>query len=95
MAWKSALNTSALSLILSLQAVGTGSFFIPAEAINSPANSVHRPSPPLLPLKWQTAQPPGQTGNRANSKQPGAAWNNFQPPEQGVPGRREGEEPGA
>ncbi|MEG3940018.1 MULTISPECIES: DUF928 domain-containing protein [unclassified Microcoleus] len=90
MAWKSALNTSALSLILSLQAVGTGSFFIPAEAINSPAKSVHRPSTPQLPLNLQTAQPPGQTGNRTNSKQPGAAWNNFQPPEQGVPGRREG-----
>ena len=90
MAWKSALNTSAVSLILSLQAVGTGSFFIPAEAINSPANSVHPPSTPQLPLNWQTAQPPGQAGSRPNTQQPGAPWNNFQPPEQGAPGRREG-----
>ncbi|MBE9188144.1 DUF928 domain-containing protein [Microcoleus sp. LEGE 07076] len=90
MSRKSALNTSALSLIMSLQAVGTGSFFTPAEALNSPANGVHRPSQPQLPLNWQTVQPPGITGSRANSQRPGATWNNFQPPEQGVPGRREG-----
>jgi len=90
MAWKSALNIGALSLILSLEAVAAGSFLIPAEALNSPANSVHRPSQPQLPLNWQTVQPPGQTGSRPNSQQPGAAWNNFQPPEEGVPGRREG-----
>ena len=90
MDWKSALNTGTLSLILSLQAVVAGSFLIPAEALNSPANMVHAPSKPQLPLNWQTVQPAGQTGSRPNSQQPGAVWNNFQPPEQGVPGRREG-----
>ena len=90
MAWKSALNIGALSLILSLEAVAAGSFLIPALALNSPANSVGRPSRPQLPLNWQTVQPPGKTGSRPNSEQLGAAWNNFQPPEQGVPGRREG-----
>ncbi|MEG4322599.1 MULTISPECIES: DUF928 domain-containing protein [unclassified Microcoleus] len=90
MAWKSALNIGALSLILSLEAVAAGSFFIPAEALNSPANSVHRPSQPQLPLNWQTAQPPEISGSRPNSQQLGVAWNSFQPPEQGVPGRREG-----
>lgn len=90
MAWKSALNISALSLILSLEAVAAGSFFIPALALNSPENRVHRPAPPQLPLNRQTVQPPEPTGSRPNSQQPGAAWNNFQPPDQGVPGRREG-----
>lgn len=90
MAWKSALNIGALSLILSLEAVVAGSFLIPALALNSPANRVYAPSKPQLPLNsWQTVQP-GKTGSRPNSEQLGAAWNNFQPPEQGVPGRREG-----
>jgi hypothetical protein len=90
MARKSALNIGALSLILSLEAVLLGSFLIPAEALNSPANSVHPPSQPRLPLNWQTAQPPEISGSRPNSQQFGVAWNSFQPPEQGVPGRREG-----
>ncbi len=90
MAWKSALNTGTVSLILSLQAVAAGSFSIPALALNSPANSVRSPNPPQLPLNWQTVRPPGKTGSRPSSQQPGATWNNFQPPEQGVPGRREG-----
>ena len=90
MAWKSALNIGALSLILSLETVAAGSFFIPAEALNSPANSVHPPSRPQLPLNWQTVQTLSPTGRRPNSQQFGVAWNSFQPPEQGVPGRREG-----
>ena len=90
MAWKSALNTLTISLILSLEAVVVGSLLIPAKALNSPANSVHRPNPPQLPLNRQAVQPPGLTGSRPSSQQSGAAWNNFQPPEEGVPGRREG-----
>ncbi|MEG3842052.1 DUF928 domain-containing protein [Microcoleus sp. herbarium14] len=90
MAWKSALNTGILSLIVSLQAIVAGSFLIPALALNSPGNSIHRPEKPQLPPNWQTVQPPGTTGSRPNSQQLGAVWNNFQPPEQGVPGRREG-----
>lgn len=90
MDWKSALNTGTLSLILSLQAVAAGSLFTPALALNSSANSVHPPSTPQLPLNWQTVQLAGQTESRPNSQQPVAVWNNFQPPEQGVPGRREG-----
>ncbi|MBW3585623.1 MAG: DUF928 domain-containing protein [Cyanobacteria bacterium 0813] len=90
MAWKSALNIGGISLILSLEAVGVGSFLIPAEALNSPANSVQPHSQPQLPLNWQTAQPPEATGSRPNNQQLGAPWNSFQPPEEGVPGRREG-----
>jgi hypothetical protein len=90
MAWKSALNIGAFSLILSLEAVAAGTLLIPAEALNSPANSIERPSRPQLPLNWQTVQPPEPSGNRPNSQQLRAAWNNFQPPEDGVPGRREG-----
>lgn len=90
MAWKSALNIGALSLILSLEAVAVGSFLIPALALNSPAKSIHRPSQPQLPLNWQTVQPAELSGSRPNSQQFGAAWNSFQPPEEGVPGRREG-----
>ncbi len=90
MAWKSALNIGTVSLILSLQAVAAGSFSIPSLALNSRANSVSSPNPPQLPLNWQTVRPPGTTGSRPSSQQPGATWNNFQPPEQGVPGRREG-----
>ncbi|MEG4284481.1 DUF928 domain-containing protein [Microcoleus sp. A006_D1] len=90
MAWKSALNIGTLSLILSLEAVAAGSFLIPAKALNSPANSVHPPSRPQLPLNWQTVQPPELSGSRPNSQPSAATWNNFQPPEQGVPGRREG-----
>jgi len=90
MAWKSALNIGAISLILSLEAVATGSFLIPAEALNSPANTVEPHSQPQLPLNWQTVQPAETSGSRPNSQQLGAAWNSFQPPEQGVPGRREG-----
>ncbi|MEG4148119.1 DUF928 domain-containing protein [Microcoleus sp. Pol12B5] len=90
MALKSALNIGALSLILSLEAVAAGSFLIPAEALNSPANLVQHPSRPQLPLNWQTVQLPQPSGSRPNSQQLGAAWNSFQPPEDGVPGRREG-----
>ncbi|MEG4205649.1 DUF928 domain-containing protein [Microcoleus sp. Pol7_A1] len=90
MAWKSALNIGAFSLILSLEAVAAGSFLIPAEALNSPANSVDRHSQPQLPLNWHTVQPPEPRGSRPNIQPTGAAWNSFQPPEGGVPGRREG-----
>ena len=90
MAWKYALNIGAISLILSLEAVAVGSFLRPAEALNSPANSVHRRSQPQLPLNWQTVLPAQASGSRPNSQQLGASWNSFQPPQQGVPGRREG-----
>jgi len=90
MAWKYAVNISAISLILSLEAVAVGSFLRPAEALNSPANSVHRRSQPQLPLNWQTVLPAQPSGSRPNSQQVGASWNSFQPPEEGVPGRREG-----
>ncbi len=90
MAWKSALNIGALSLILSLEAVAAGSSLIPAKALNSPANIVQRPSQPQLPINWQTVQPPEPRGSRPNIQPTGAAWNSFQPPEGGVPGRREG-----
>ncbi len=90
MALKSALNIGALSLILSLEAVAAGSFLIPAEALNSPANIVQRPSRGQLPLNWQTVQPPEPSGSRPNIQLTGATWNSFQPPEDGVPGRREG-----
>ncbi|MEG4089020.1 DUF928 domain-containing protein [Microcoleus sp. Pol12B4] len=90
MALKSALNIGAFSLILSLEAVAAGSFLIPAEALNSPANIVKRPSPRQLPLNWQTVQPPATSGSRPNIQPTGSTWNTFQPPEDGVPGRREG-----
>ncbi|UNU25911.1 DUF928 domain-containing protein [Microcoleus vaginatus] len=90
MALKSALNIGVFSLILSLEAVAAGSFLIPAEALNSPANIVQRPSRPQLPLNWQAVQPPEPSGPRPNSQQLRSAWNSFQPPEDGVPGRREG-----
>ena len=90
MAWKYALNIGAISLILSLEAVAVGSFLRPAEALNSPANSVHRRSQPQLPLNWQTVLPAQPSGSRPNSQQLRASWNSFQPPQQGVPGRREG-----
>ncbi|MEG4054860.1 MULTISPECIES: DUF928 domain-containing protein [unclassified Microcoleus] len=90
MALKSALNIGALSLILSLEAVAAGSFLIPAEALNSPANIVKGPSRRQLPLNWQTVQPPETSGSRPNIQPTGSTWNSFQPPEDGVPGRREG-----
>ncbi|MEZ2238638.1 DUF928 domain-containing protein [Microcoleus sp.] len=91
MAWtKCHLNTVALSLILSLEAVATVNFSLPAKALNSPTNSVSRPDIQYLPLQWQTVQFSSQTGTRLNSQPIGMTWNNFQPPEQGVPGRREG-----
>jgi hypothetical protein len=91
MAWtKCHLNTATLSLILSLEAVATASFSIPAEALNNPANRARRPEIQHLPLHWQTVQSSSQTGSRLNSQQLGMTWNSFQPPEQGVPGRREG-----
>src|SRR4028118_2412549 len=89
MAWKYALNIGAISLILSLEAVAVGSFLRPAEALNSPANSFHGPSPPQLPLNRQTVLPAQPSGSRPNSQQLGASWNSFQPPQQGGPGRRE------
>ncbi|MEG3861294.1 DUF928 domain-containing protein [Microcoleus sp. herbarium12] len=87
MAWKSALNIGTICLI---EAVVVGGLLIPAEALNSPKNSVHRPHPPQAALNRQAVHPPGLSGSRPSSEQSGAAWNNFQPPEQGVPGRREG-----
>jgi hypothetical protein len=90
MAWKYALNIGAISLILSLEAFAVGSFLRPAEALNSPANSVHRRSPPQLPLHWQTVLPAQASGSRSNSQLLAVSWNSFQPPQQGVPGRREG-----
>ncbi|MEG4105517.1 DUF928 domain-containing protein [Microcoleus sp. S13_C5] len=90
MALKSALNIGVLSLILSLETVAAGSFLIPAEALNSRANIVQRPSPPQLPLNWQTVQPPETSGSRPKIQPTSSTWNSFQPPEDGVPGRREG-----
>jgi Domain of Unknown Function (DUF928) len=91
MAWtKSPLNTATLSLILSLETVAATIFPIPGQAINVSVNSTNRLDISQLPLNWQTVQPPSQTGSRPNGQQQGATWNNFQPPEQGVPGRREG-----
>ncbi|MDP8934474.1 MAG: hypothetical protein M3N42_10105 [Cyanobacteriota bacterium] len=85
MAWKSALNIGAISLILSLEAVAAGSFLIPAEALNSPANSVQPHSQPQLPLNWQKVQPAETSGTRPNTHQYRASLNSFQPPEDGVP----------
>ena len=90
MATKSLLHTAALCLILSVEAVAAASFPIPGEALNSPANTVDRSGRQQLPPHWQTVQPPPENGIRPNSRQPGATWNSFQPPEQGEPGRREG-----
>jgi|GEM_PF-5554924 len=94
MTWKSALNTSAVSLILSLQAVGTGSFFIPAEAINSPANSLHRPSTPQLPLNWQTAQPPERPETEPTASNPEPLGITFNRRNREYPEGGKGEEPG-
>lgn len=90
MAWiKCHLNTAALCLILSLEAVATASFSIPAEALNA-SRDIRSPDIPHLPVHWATVQSSSQTERRLNSYQLGKIWNTFQPPEQGVPGRREG-----
>ena len=91
MAWtKCYLKTAALFLILSVETVTTASFSIPAEALNNPVKGGLSPDIPHLPLHWQTVQSSSQTESRLNSRQLGMIWNSFQPPEQGVPGRREG-----
>ena len=91
MAWtKCYLKIVTLSLILSLKAVTTASFSLPAKALNNPANGGPSPNIQHLPWDGQTVQSSSQTGSRLNSHQLGTIWNNFQPPEQGVPGRREG-----
>jgi Domain of Unknown Function (DUF928) len=90
MATKSPLHTAALCLILSLEGGAAVSFPIPGEVLNGLANTVTTPEPQQLPPHWQTVQPPSENGVRPNSRQPGVTWNSFQPPEQGVPGRREG-----
>jgi hypothetical protein len=91
MAWtKCNLKTAAICLILSLEAVATASFSMPAEALNNPANGIRTPVIPHLPLRWPTVESSSQTGSRLKSHQLGTIWNTFQPPEQGVPGRREG-----
>ncbi len=91
MAWtKCYLKTVALSLILSLEAVATVSFSLPAGAINNPANGGASPDIQNLPWQGQKVESSSQIGSRLNSHKLGMIWNNFQPPEQGVPGRREG-----
>lgn len=91
MAWtKSPLHTAAFSLILSLEAVAAASFSIPAAALNHAAPNLSRAGIQQLPANWQTVQLPRQSESSANSQQPTFTWNSFQPPEQGVPGRREG-----
>lgn len=90
MATKSPLYTAALCLILSVEGVAAVSFPIPGEVLNGLANTVITSDPQQLPPRWQTVQPPSENGVRPNSRQPGVTWNSFQPPEQGVPGRREG-----
>ncbi|PHX57059.1 DUF928 domain-containing protein [Tychonema bourrellyi FEM_GT703] len=55
MAWiKCHLNTAALCLILSLEAVATASFSMPAEALNNPANGIRSPDIPHLTVHWAT-----------------------------------------
>ncbi len=91
MAWtKCYLKSAALFLILSLETVTTASFSIPAKALNNPAKDGSSPDIQHLPLHWQTVQSSSPTGSRLSSYQLGTIWNSFQPPEQGVPGRREG-----
>ena len=92
MAWiKSPLHTAALSVILSFEAVASASSLsIPAAALNNPANSVSGANIPQQRLNWQTVQLPRESEKEPNSQQPTLTWNSFKPPEQGVPGRREG-----
>nr|WP_255699180.1 DUF928 domain-containing protein [Tychonema sp. BBK16] len=84
------LNTAAICLILSLEAVATASFSMPAEALNNPANGIHSLDIPHLPFYSATVQSSSHSESRVKSYELETLWNKFQPPEQGVPGRREG-----
>ena len=91
MAWtKAPLQIAVLSLALSMDIVAIASFVRPAHAANTFAQTGDRASTQHLSSNWLTAEPSSDNGGRDNSQRPNESWNAFEPPDRGVPGRREG-----
>jgi len=91
MAWtKAPLQIAVLSLALSLDIVAIASFARPVHATHTLEYTGDRASNQQLPGNWQTAELISQTEDRGNNQPPNASWNAFDPPNRGVPGRREG-----
>lgn len=91
MAWtKAPVQIAVLSLALSLDIVAIANFVRPVHAANTFADQGDRASTQQFPGNWQTAEPTSQTEGRGNNQPLNASWNAFDPPDRGVPGRREG-----
>ena len=91
MAWtKAPLHIAFLSLALSLDIVATSSFPREAMAANILSEAGDRASTQQIPGNWQTVEPTIQNEGSASTQRPDASWNAFEPPDRGVPGRREG-----
>lgn len=90
MAWiKSPLYITALSLALSLDVTAVANWNAPARAVNADALSKDGMiAQPRLTRRqtFELAQTEGTSGNFPTS----GSWNAFEPPQRGVPGRREG-----
>lgn len=90
MAWtKAPIQITLFSLALSLEMVATASFAKQPMAVNTLALSGDRASGLKLPDTQQTDELIAQNQG-ANNQRPNGSWNAFEPPERGVPGRREG-----
>ncbi|HLO50083.1 MAG TPA: DUF928 domain-containing protein [Kamptonema sp.] len=88
---KAPLQIAVLSLALSMDIVAIATFVRPADAANTFADIGDRiSSTQKLPDYSLTAEPTTQNGGRGSSQLSNGSWNAFEPPDRGVPGRREG-----
>ncbi|OCQ93913.1 hypothetical protein BCD67_20545 [Oscillatoriales cyanobacterium USR001] len=91
MAWTNAPKQIALfSLALSLEMFTTASFAKQPLSVSVLALSGDRISSPQILGSQPTVELLSQNQGAANNQRPGGTWNNFEPPDRGVPGRREG-----
>ncbi|MGE5658375.1 MAG: DUF928 domain-containing protein [Actinomycetota bacterium] len=90
MAWrKSSLHIAALSLALAMELGATTSSAISVSPQNN-RTSGDRVFTQAVPINWHAVEPSPPPGSRSSEQRPGQNWNAFEPPQRGVPGRREG-----
>lgn len=90
MAWRNPLQIATLSLALALEVGATTSPAISVSPQHDRTSSGDRGFNQVVPGHWQAVEPSQQAGGKSGGQLPGQNWNSFEPPQRGVPGRREG-----
>ena len=91
MAWtKASIQIALFSLALSMEMVASVGFARGPLTVNTMAQSGDRASNLQLPDSAPNAELISQNQGAANNQRPNSSWNAFDPPDRGVPGRREG-----